>query len=182
MGEIKKNQAEINDMLEREDLKWKQRVKVHWLQNGDRNTKFFHMYASQRKKANRICEITNADGVRCASPTDISSAFLEYYQSLFSSSGPIRVDACLKVLEERVTPKMNAQLASDFTKDKIHTVISQMAPYKSQGSDGFASCFFQKYWLMIVEEVFQAILFCFNSGRSLETINYTNIVLIHTNN
>lgn len=62
MGEIKKNQAEIDDMLERKDLKWKQRVKVHSLQNGDRNTNFFHTYASQRKKANRICEITNADG------------------------------------------------------------------------------------------------------------------------
>lgn len=35
MGEIKRTQGEIDDMLEREDLKWKQRAKVHWLQHGD---------------------------------------------------------------------------------------------------------------------------------------------------
>jgi hypothetical protein len=31
VGEIKYHQIAIDNMLEREDLKWKQRAKVHWL-------------------------------------------------------------------------------------------------------------------------------------------------------
>jgi hypothetical protein len=37
--ELKK---EIHDMLEQDDIKWRQRAKEAWLREGDRNTKFFH--------------------------------------------------------------------------------------------------------------------------------------------
>jgi hypothetical protein len=46
VSEIKGHQFAIDDILEREELRWKQRAKVHLLQSGDRNTKFFHMYAN----------------------------------------------------------------------------------------------------------------------------------------
>lgn len=67
------------------------------------------------------------------------------------------------MLEERVTSEMNEQLALDFTKEEICAAISQMSPYKSPGSDGFPSCFYQKYWPQIGDEVCQAVLYCLNS-------------------
>jgi len=38
LEEIKAIQAEINDILEREDVRWKQRAKQHRYLSGDRNT------------------------------------------------------------------------------------------------------------------------------------------------
>ncbi|GLT72801.1 hypothetical protein SLA2020_447050 [Shorea laevis] len=178
VGEIKYHQAAIENRLDREELKWKQRAKVQWLQNGDRNTKFFHLFANQRKKTNRINEILNETGVSCTNSSEISCAFLEYFHSLFSSSGPDTVDECLDVLQERVTPEMNAQLSSRYSREEICTAISQMCPYTSPGPDGFPSCFYQKYWPLIGSEVCQVVLFCLQSGRSLDIVNGTNIVLI----
>jgi hypothetical protein len=43
---IKLLQAEIGDLLEKEDLKWKQRAKQNWYRNGDRNTQYFHHWAN----------------------------------------------------------------------------------------------------------------------------------------
>lgn len=37
---------EINNLLEKEDLKWRQRAKESWLRFEDRNTKYFHACAS----------------------------------------------------------------------------------------------------------------------------------------
>jgi hypothetical protein len=41
-GEIKGLQAEISELFEQEELMWRQRAKMHWLKEGDKNTHFFH--------------------------------------------------------------------------------------------------------------------------------------------
>jgi hypothetical protein len=54
---------EIHELLEQEELKWKQRAKEDWLRYGDRNTKYFHACANQRKRVNQIDQIRNVAGV-----------------------------------------------------------------------------------------------------------------------
>ena len=139
------------------------------------------MHANQRRKRNHNVEVTNANGVSCASLDFISNAFLGCYQSLFSSSRPSGGDDCLASLEEKVTNKMNDQLALEFIEEEVCTTISPTDPYNSPGLDSFSPCFYQKFW-PVIREVCKTILFCLNSGRSLETINDTNIFLIPKKN
>jgi len=52
----------LERLEEQRNLYRKQRAHAHWLDNGDRNAKFFHQFASERKKRSRICKLVMEDG------------------------------------------------------------------------------------------------------------------------
>ena len=76
--EIYEVRREINEMLVREEVMWKQRSKALWLKCGDKNTKFFHATASQRWKTNMI-EGLDDDGVWTDNQEDIERVILDYF-------------------------------------------------------------------------------------------------------
>ena len=55
--EINRLRGELNDLLDDEKMCWGQRAKAHWLKKGEKNTKFFHAQASERRKQNTIVGI-----------------------------------------------------------------------------------------------------------------------------
>lgn len=73
---IKHLQSEIAQLLEHEDMKWKQRAKRNWFNQGDRNSKFFHAWANYRRKRNHIGNIKDEAGVLWTKPDDVVGGFL----------------------------------------------------------------------------------------------------------
>jgi hypothetical protein len=54
LGDIAQVQMEINDLLEKEDVKWRQLAKEQWLKDGDKNTKK-NKKPKTKKKGGKIC-------------------------------------------------------------------------------------------------------------------------------
>ena len=57
--EVSKN---LDDLLIKQEIYWAQRSRLSWLKHGDKNTKFFHAKASQRRRRNHIQRIKDRDG------------------------------------------------------------------------------------------------------------------------
>lgn len=77
---IRQLKGKIDFLLEQEDTRWKQWTKQNWYKKGDRNTPYFHAWASQRHRTNQIHKIKDDRGNEWKKPNDVSKAFVEFYQ------------------------------------------------------------------------------------------------------
>ncbi|XP_035546588.1 uncharacterized protein LOC118348634 [Juglans regia] len=177
---IKVLQKEIGVLLETEDVKWRQRAKVNWYQLGDKNTKFFHSCANERRKNNRIQMILDEQNRKYTSQEGLEGVFKSFFERLFASSDPrsCDIEECLNGLKGCVTSSMNDQLSKTFTREEIEVAVKSMAPLKSPGPDGFGACFFQKHWNTIGEEVSGNVLRWLNENSLTSTTNFTYLALI----
>lgn len=101
---------EVQKWLERDEVMWRQISKALWLKNGDKNSKYFHMKASQRRRKNKLDRLKDGEGIwRTGALRD--KVLLDYFESLFESSNPRSSNEFLECLVGRVTPAMNEELS-----------------------------------------------------------------------
>ena len=61
--EICKVSKELDELLLKEEMMWRQRSRSLWLREGDKNTKYFQRKASWRRKKNTISKLKDEEGV-----------------------------------------------------------------------------------------------------------------------
>jgi len=64
------------------------RANVHWLAEGDKNTKFFHQRASNRRRRNQIDRVIGPNGEVVDKTEDIARVAVDLFSVLFSSGQP----------------------------------------------------------------------------------------------
>lgn len=88
------------------------------------------------------------------------------------------MERCTNAITGRISVEMNAQLEALFFADEVEGALTQRAPLKAQGPDGFTANFYQQNWLTIVLEVCKADLHFLNRAKMDANINVTHIALI----
>ena len=73
----------MDDLLLKQEIYWTQRSRIPWLKYGDKNTKFFHSKASQRRQRNHIKGIKNGEGQWVEDMEDIVNVAVDYFDNLF---------------------------------------------------------------------------------------------------
>ncbi|XP_062020783.1 uncharacterized protein LOC133737191 [Rosa rugosa] len=172
--------SKLDALLEEENSYWRQRSKVTWLAEGDRNTKYFHRKASNRRAKNRLQGLFDHNGSWQESTEGIESVVLHYFSKMFTA-GVVdygHMKSVIELLQPRVTASMNAELCAPYTAVEIKDALFQMYPTKAPGPDGMPPLFFQKYWDVVGSDVVVAVQNFLHSGQILGEVNFTHICLI----
>ena len=105
---------EINEIQAREEMMWNQRSRNLWLKGGDRNTKFFHATASQRRRKNWIVGLQDLNGVWQEDKEDIERTILGYFENIYKSNQPENFETSLSSITTRISTEMNEDLNAEF--------------------------------------------------------------------
>lgn len=178
LAKYKDLDKKLKELLKNEETMWHQRSRVMWLKDGDKNTKFFHNKAIQRKKVNGIKKIRDEEGTWWRGGYHVERVLVFYFSSLFTSSNPTDIEETCQVVRCKLNDEMKSWCSVAFTSEEVHEVVFQMHPLKSPGPDGLPALFFQKYWGIVGRDVSDLALNILNSDSSPEEINNTFIVLI----
>lgn len=144
--DLEKTHAEL---LQKEETLWRQRSRATWLKDGDRNTKFFHGKANQRKQTNHIKKLKDDDGGWWSGQDNVEKILLHYFGELFSSSNPANVEQTCEAIQKRLSPDHIEWCNQLFTAEEIKVTLDQMHPLKAPGPDGLPVLFFQEYWHIV---------------------------------
>ena len=74
---------ELDDWLLKDELRLTQKSRELWLKEGDRNSRFFHLFTLVRRRRNRTEEIKLEDGSWINNKFDIQSYFEENFKTLY---------------------------------------------------------------------------------------------------
>ncbi|MBA0817458.1 hypothetical protein Gohar_021897, partial [Gossypium harknessii] len=79
-------QDELENVLDHEDLLWRQKVCCDWLQLEDRNTKFFHSRTLRKRKFNRITTLRIDNGEWCLDQDIQQAKVVEFFEGLYGKA------------------------------------------------------------------------------------------------
>ncbi|KAF5468500.1 hypothetical protein F2P56_012646, partial [Juglans regia] len=161
LATMKHIQEEVVSSITANDIKWKQRAKQHWLKHGDKNTQYFHMQVSQRRKINAVKSIEDSQGRCVTKQSEIGEVFTGFFSSLFTTSHPSSVEHCLHAMYTKLDMDMKAWLLNPFTREDINAVVFHMNPLGSPSPDGFPAQLLKK----ILPQIIAPNQSAFVSGR-----------------
>jgi hypothetical protein len=163
--------------LVQEESFWRQRAKMHWLKEGDLNTRFFHMSAIARTKVKKIEKLQNEANEVVTRQNDLCEVARKYFEELFKPKGGIQ-EPVLALIRPKVLEEDNISLEAPITKEELRNALFQMHPDKSPGPDGFNPTFFQQFWDLCGDDIFVAAKDWLDRGYFPSSLNETNICLI----
>ena len=94
---------------------WKQKSRVFWLREGDRNTKFFHALTKQRRARNKITQLQDGNGNIVEDEEGLVAIATSYFRQIFESSNPEDIGEALTQVPTTITGAMNESLTAPVT-------------------------------------------------------------------
>ena len=134
--------VELDKLILMEEISWRQKSRALWLQERDKNSKFFHRLANSHRIANSIAKLS-IDGNMSYNQNDIKDHIASFYEHLCTENDYSR--PLLDGLQfSAISDEDAIWLERPFDENEIVDVVKGFKGDKAPGLDGFSLAFFQQ--------------------------------------
>eukprot|EP00253_Pinus_taeda_P016535 PITA_16535 len=175
----------LEEIRKQEEILWRQKSRVQWLREGERNTKFFHKAMVQHRQRNKIFSIKNQEGQRVVQHEEIETVLVNHFKAIMKEPHIDRSEAIAKIGREipnLITRDQNLALMRKITREEVEDIVRNMKRNKAPGPDGFTVEFFQAGWNFLASDVLEVVEEARINQRTWPGINSTLLTLIPKTN
>ena len=157
------------------EICWRQKSRVKWLKEGDKNTKYFHTVANSHRRHNSIRHLS-INGILSTDQDAIKAEISGFYRQLY-----IEDTTCRPSLDglsfSSISLEEAAWLERPF-EEEICKVVSNMNGDKAPGPDGFPMTFYHACWPILRGDVMAVFSEFYEYGSFVRSLNATFLLLI----
>jgi hypothetical protein len=92
----------MDELLFPEEMMWLQRSRISWLNEGDRNTGFFHRRAKWRAKKNNVRRLKRQDGSFTKEPKEMKEMAANFFKDLYMTYSEVCPDLYFRWYRRRL--------------------------------------------------------------------------------
>ncbi|KAL9684869.1 hypothetical protein QQ045_022311 [Rhodiola kirilowii] len=155
----------------------KRKARLHWLSDGDRNTRFFHTTIKAHRARNLI-NLKLPDGTFSSDMNLIGNQAVEFYTSLFQGSAPTNVPLEFHLFQKVISDEESRKLSATPDHNDVLNQVKMMNGDSAPGPDEFLGWFYTKCWVIIWDDLMAAINLFFQGFRLPSSISATTLTLI----
>lgn len=131
----------LDKVEEQVDIFWKQRAHASWLEKGDRNTKIFHSWCSERRRWNQIGKLRKEDLGWVEEEEEKQNFISNHFMQLFRPGAMGDTDRLLQAVSPWVTNDTNENLVRDFSHEEVKATLESIGDLKAPGQMACQLCF-----------------------------------------
>ncbi|XP_075087579.1 uncharacterized protein LOC142169595 [Nicotiana tabacum] len=136
-------QAELFKYLALEEEFWKQKSGMSWFQDGDRNTKLFHVQVNGRRKRLQLRRIQASDGNWLEENDETAAKAVRLFQDQFTEATVPSSFELLDHIPHLLNSEQNCDLMRQPTCKKVKLAVFGLNSESTGGPDDFNRKFFQ---------------------------------------
>jgi hypothetical protein len=168
--------SDLETNMHLDEICWRQKSRVKWLKEGDKNTKYFHTVANSHRRRNSIRQLS-INGVLSTDQEAIKAEISGFYRQLYIEDTTYRPS--LDGLSfSSISPEEASWLERPFEEEEISQVVRNMNGDKAPGPDGFPMSFYHACWSILRGDVLAVFSEFYEHGSFVRSLNATFLSLI----
>lgn len=152
--------TQVDERGKQEEFLWRQKSRIRWLKEGERNTKFFHSTTIQRRMNNTISHMQNSQGDKLEKQEDIEKELINHFKTVHQEQPTDKQSAINDILyhiPKLITEEHNKLLLRPVTIMEVEEASNQLKAGKAPGPDGFTSNLYHHFWDLIKADVWNVV-------------------------
>ncbi|KAK1360352.1 hypothetical protein POM88_044826 [Heracleum sosnowskyi] len=134
--ELIQKRKQLEHLYDLRDDMLRQKSRLNWQKNGDRNSKFFHQVIQKRRKRNAINNLVWCNK-RISNPNALKEAFYQHFKDFFEEKESLSLFKLGNLVDRLISEREQEWLEREISMEDIEFALSLSANEKAPGPDGF---------------------------------------------